>query len=203
MKSSDQKKKKKNKFTGKYSKLSEPIVIPNPPSLPTLLTSGKNEKNKQSAEKWEKACTLIGTTLAIKKLGLLFDWYGIDKKNEDRWFNLAFRLAIDYIPGFSTAKPPGRHNEWDDFRLLKLNWEVKKVQKEKGQYSAQDACRLLAKRPNEYSQTQRTLYNRFIESNKSDFQKFLDNISENTNLSPSKIDTLVKELFASKEKQSS
>jgi len=127
-------KKKRKKFTGKYKKLSMPIVLPPFPPLSTgtLLHTDEESKEIQSKyEEWKTTCNVIVQEELLKNLDLLFDYYDIERNKQASWIDLVFRLAFDYIPGFSVAEKPGRHLEWDDLRLLELNMNVKKNNKRK------------------------------------------------------------------------
>lgn len=189
-------KKRRRKFKGSYSKLEKPIVLPLPPS--TLITILHTEEDKKQInneyEKWKSKCASSIAKESSEKLHLLFDWYGIDSEKPDRWFSLAFRLAIDYIPGFSTAKPPGRHKEWDDLRLLKLYCDINKIRKEENNCSINRACYLLSRRKNEYSQSQRTLSNNYTDAKNSVFVEWFNTLSKNHGLPSDKIDSYLEEM---------
>ncbi len=64
-----------------------------------------NDNKKSAAERWA-----MGTA---ERFGALFDHYGIDRADPERWFTLSFRLALDFIPAFGTGlrKKPGRRPE--------------------------------------------------------------------------------------------
>jgi hypothetical protein len=189
-------KKSKRRFKGAYSKLVEPIVLPLPPSTPIVILHTEEDKKqiKNEYEKWKSECASSIAKESSEKFHLLFDWYGIDSEKPDRWSNLAIRLAIDYIPGFSTAKPSGRHNEWDNSRLLKLYCDINKIRKENNNCSIQRACSLLAGRKNEYGVKQRTLYNKYSDAKKSIFVEWINTLLGNHGLPSDKIDSCLEEL---------
>lgn len=189
-------KKSNRRFKGSYSKLEEPIVLPLPPDTPITILHTAEDKNriKNEYEKWKSKCAFSAAKESLEKLHLLFDWYGIDSEKPNKWFSLAFRLAIDYIPGFSTAKPPGRHKEWDDLRLLKLYCDINKIRKEKNNCSINQACHFLSRRKNEYGQSQRTLYNNYTDAKKSIFVEWLNTLSISHGLPSDKIDSYLEEM---------
>ncbi|MGE0735300.1 MAG: hypothetical protein AB7P50_11160 [Alphaproteobacteria bacterium] len=43
-----------------------------------------------------------------RRWGLLFEHYGIDRKSEHATFELAVKLAVDFVPGMQEAKPERR-----------------------------------------------------------------------------------------------
>jgi hypothetical protein len=63
-------------------------------------------------EKWRER--VIGNLLG--KLDLLLDHYQLDRSDPNRWHNLSFKLAFDFVPGMkieATRPPgPGRKRTW-------------------------------------------------------------------------------------------
>ena len=199
-----QQRRKRKELTGKFARLSRPIVIPPPPRLSTgtfLHTNNQDKEIRAKYEQWKMRCALIAAGESLKKLDLLFDLYGIERGKQTSWFQLALRLAIDYIPGFSIAKRPGRHKKWDEWHLFKLNREINRIKKEKDGRSAQHACRSLSRRQNEYNLTPRRLYHLYSESKASAFVIFFEWMSSNPNFSPDKINSFMDVLISGIEKR--
>jgi len=172
-------KKSKSGLEGKYSKLRKPIILPLPPPTPiTLLHTPEQVKQiKNEREKWKQECEIFAAKEIFDKFNLLFDLYGIDRNDPNKWFKLAFGLATYHYAGFSGASPPGRHEKWNDLSLLKLYCDINQIRKEKKNCSIKHACSLLSRREHEYSQSPRTLYNMYFVAKKSIFVEWLKSLS--------------------------
>ena len=94
----------------------------------TLLGGQPTPKEQEEHErKWQQAQHAV-TVEAIRKLGVLKDYYEIDDKDPTSWpFLLVLAMARDYFPGFRTdygLEPKGRKKTWTVERYLKLHGAV-------------------------------------------------------------------------------
>jgi len=196
-----QRRQKHKKFTGKFSKLSEKIKIPpRPQKIVTVLTSPDEEEQiEKEREEWKTKCAFIAGKNRFEKFDLLFDWYDIDKNDlNGRWFKLAFRLVLDHIRGFSVVeeKRSGRRKEWNDFRLLELNWEINKTLKQKKQRDPSYSAKAVCKYATDWGCKSGALYNRYLESKQSTFVKWFESMENNSNLSSKEINETLEEFIA-------
>jgi hypothetical protein len=143
--------------------LATPIRPLPPPRLPTVLAGGTPEQDKELWEKWRYQSAFKAGAESLKKLSLLLKHYEIPEDDSERWFSLAFALALDFVPGFAidTRKPAGRRAEWDDIRLCSLWFEVGSLRRSNPKLSVSAACARIAKRPDWKSLTGSTLRQRY------------------------------------------
>lgn len=149
-------------MSGKPRKLPKgPLTAPlrppdQPPDYPTALLTGTDplavEEWKDKYEEWRTNAGIEMGLAAIEKLGALLDHYGIQRDAEERWFNLALKLALDYVPGFQVERKPvpkGRRLKWTEMRLAALHCAVMTENLRRRDVglaeSDIDACRRLAK----------------------------------------------------------
>lgn len=81
----------------------------------------------------------------LEKMTLLLDQYSIAQDDPERWFKLAFSLALDHVEGMKVApkrKPAGAPEEWGWQTLLRLRMEVDELRQQNGM-SIADACRAI------------------------------------------------------------
>jgi hypothetical protein len=79
----------------------------------------------------------------LERYDLLFDHYGVERGN---FRSLATKLAIDYVPGFRSAKV-GRGVKWDRIDLVRLRFELEQIQRERTGRTIAEAARIAARRP--------------------------------------------------------
>jgi len=180
--------KKRPIFTGAFEDLSKPIILPPmPPTMPPMHAKKASEIllgtmdaiDEKAAEQWRKEFVATVTKKSCKNFGLLFDWYGINKKDNERWFMLAFNMARDYIPAFSVVDEGkrGRPKEWDETKYLELYLNVNKKMREKGDNNLSRACRGLVKKNNMYHfLSAKTLSNMYLQSKDSHLVKIIDSL---------------------------
>ncbi len=178
---------KKNKFIGKYKSLGDPIYI-SPLSSKTIsvltFKKDKDEITKDIKLREEERENFVATE-RLKKLSLLLDYYGIDKNKENAWFELTYKLSVDYFLGFQLKElnNSGRKEEWNDFKLLKLYFEVnKKIAEKKSKdlsYSQRSICNSLSQ---EWGSSGATLNNRYIKAKKSQLVKWASQIMNDDQL---------------------
>lgn len=84
--------------------------------------------------------------LVREKFNLLFQHYGIDVRDDQRWTALTIELAFDHVPGFQIGEPEtrGRKPVWSIGEKIRLLDSVTTLVT-KG-HSARGACHILAKR---------------------------------------------------------
>ena len=192
-----QRRQKHKKFTGKFSKLSKEIKIPPPPQkIVTVLTSpDEKEQIEKERKEWKRKCAHIVVKKSNEKLDLLFDWYDIDKNDlNGRWF----RLAVDHIRGFSVVeeKSRGRPKEYNDFKLLQLNWEINKTLKEKKQKHPSYSAKAVCKYATGWGCIGDSLYNRYLESKQSTFVQWFESMKDGSNRSSKELNETVEEFIA-------
>jgi hypothetical protein len=106
----------------------------------------------------------------VAKLFLLFDWYKFDPDAKDAWVSLAFRLALDHVPGMDVVSSPkprrGRKKSWQDGLGFELIREVEALQKRTATpMGYREAIRLLKKNdPKKWRPTQASLETRHREA---------------------------------------
>jgi hypothetical protein len=137
--------------------LNDPIIVESAPRQPTIIEGwGRPEVDEECRKKLKKYLLKTAVhcaTEANEKMMLLFDRYGIDKNDlENRWYQLAFRLATEHEPGFKTVeiKKQGRPPEWDYISLAALYFEVELIKNERNKSAHKTgnypACRILSQR---------------------------------------------------------
>lgn len=62
----------------------------------------------------------------LEKMLELLSFYKIETTDPERWFALAFNLALEHVPGFrlDRRRKAGAPLEWDGMMLARLNFEV-------------------------------------------------------------------------------
>ena len=94
--------------------------------------------------------------------------YGIGLNTSDpatTWHELAFSLALDFVPGFRYEKAPrGRKKKWDDIKNAKLRIAVDNYLKKRPNLNPKDACKYLAKNNMFDVENADSLYQRYLEA---------------------------------------
>ena len=176
-----------DKYKGKYTLLSKPIVIPPHALEPISLMASELEKRQYAFTKTALAKENANLVMAesFKKIELLFDFYNLDIK-KDGWPILAMRLAQEFIPGFriQRKKKPGAPTIWDDGKQLELYWEVNDLlenkKKSNPSFKVSDACALLSKQRNV---SPKTLQNQYSKIKNSTLLKLIQSFTSNINSS--------------------
>lgn len=133
--------KKKLARRGYVGALAQPISAPRPK---TVLERASQDAEADAAE----AARVVGEWL--QKLLLLLEHYEIEQQDDSRWFRLAFKLAMEHVPGFAfdQQKPAGRPADWDSWRYMDLFLSVRSLMNEAAgrgcELTLRDACRQLA-----------------------------------------------------------
>ena len=101
----------------------------------------------------------------MNKLLLLMEFYNIDKDDiEDRWFKLAYHLAVTHEVGFKIAQPSGSKKKWDVPQLLGLVATIRLIIIYKPM-SVSNACQIIKDRYfNGRSTTKKTIENKYGEA---------------------------------------
>lgn len=117
----------------------------------------------------------------LEKMLLLLDHYRIAHDDPERWFFLAFALALDHVDGMKIApnqKKSGAPLEWGPMTLAKLYFEVVDIVQERG-LSIKDSCQAILDDPNRRkfyprSYSAKTLARRYYEAQKDALVKVLE-----------------------------
>jgi hypothetical protein len=80
-----------------------------------------------------------------RRMALLFDVFDLTGWPDPDWRNLAWALAIEYVPGLQIAAS-GRRRRWDDFAQATLLADVAVLKAEKPERSTADALRQLVRK---------------------------------------------------------
>lgn len=115
-------------YTGKLNK---PIVIPDEPVKPTLLTGDglsleeKERKYQEDLEAYRIKYAAFINSEIDKKMDELKKHHGLDGHPDD-WYQLALNLAMDHVPGFTvvTKSERGRKTKWTPAAYAKLFLDV-------------------------------------------------------------------------------
>jgi hypothetical protein len=120
----------------------------------------------------------------LEKMLLLLDHYRIDRDDPERWFALAFSLAMDHVEGMKIAqkpKDPGAPREWGELKLARLYFEIDDIRRESG-LSISDSCEEILGDHNRWKHypkcTRATLVRRYHEAQSDPFIKMLNRIAE-------------------------
>ena len=128
------------KFTGA---LKEPI--PYYPMAVALLAHGEDADKQKKI--WQTACNDL-TKKRAEKLLMLLEYYRIEQSDPNAWLGLAYRLALDFIPGMKiveNARRRGAPPKWPGTDGIELIAGVEKVAKERGKGNS-DAIRIMIRR---------------------------------------------------------
>ncbi|MGB1076681.1 MAG: hypothetical protein ACPG05_00085 [Bdellovibrionales bacterium] len=174
----------KKDYTGDLKKPIRLKKIPEPPcgGLKAVLTDvfdGEFENYRKECGVYDSNTKNYLFWERVRKLGLLFDHYNIDKQDPDRWFHLSFYLADNHVPGFKVEEDNvgGAPVIWDDLRLALLYFQVQEKTQENSR-SISWACKELAKGRRE---TKSTLENRYIEAKENNLVCLITSIIPNSN----------------------
>jgi hypothetical protein len=193
--------KKRPIFTGAFEDLSKPIILPPMPPMHAkkaseILLGTMDAIDEKAVEQWRKEFVATVTKKSCKNFGLLFDWYGINKKDNERWFMLAFNMARDYIPAFSVVDEGkrGRPKKWDETKYLELYLNVNKKMREKGDNNLSRACRGLVKK-NGGPMSAKTLSNMYLQSKDSHLVKIIDSLVAHSKFTQQQMEEMIVEFL--------
>ena len=132
----------------KPKELLERLPFPNYIARSSFYSILSDEEQKQNDIKvQEHNYKVLGEImeLAIKKMSTLLDYYDINQDNENKWFELAMKLAMAHEPGFQMQESPsGRINTWDSNQLLGFYCLIELIKEKKG-ISTTHACQIAKK----------------------------------------------------------
>lgn len=113
---------------------------------------------------------------AAEKLMALLTHYKIDKENSERWFNLSFALAMEFVPGFKvvTDNRKTKPNKWTLLRYATLYFSVELEKKLRPNQTYSWICNHLTKEGNLW-EGEKNLHPRYCESKESGLVRLLIN----------------------------
>ncbi len=131
-----------------------------------------NEKNKKIRMK----NALKYAEESIAKLVVLLNHYKIDKENPERWFELSFALAREYIPGFKvvTDSRKTKPNKWTPLRYAALYSSVEVEKKLRPKQTYGSICSYLSRNSDPWKGI-KNLHPRYCESKESGLIRLLTN----------------------------
>lgn len=103
----------------------------------------------------------------LEMVHLLFDHYNIDATDKDKWFELSYELALEFVPGFQYEKGArGAPKKWTKELLNNLLTSVECYLKKHPDHSAMAACKFWASKNVFPSTNPATIYNNYLKVKK-------------------------------------